>query len=66
LGADVGFVLMIGGQQFYPLAEGRTAEVGNRHLDCFNRSWTVSVGVGARHVVDVADEDFGRIGMRRN
>jgi hypothetical protein len=66
LGADVGLVLMIGCHQFYPLAEDRTAEVGDRHLDCFNRSGTVGVGVWARHIVDVADDDFGRIGMRRH
>ena len=66
LRANIGFVLVIGGQQFYPLPEDQAAEVGDRHLDCFHRPGAVGVGVGARHVVDVAYDDFGRIGMRRN
>jgi hypothetical protein len=57
---------VIGSQQFYPLPEDQAAEVGDRHLDCFHRPGAVGVGVGARHVVDVAYYDFGRVGVGRN
>ena len=56
---------MIGGQQFYRLAEDRTAEVRDRHLDCFHRPGAVGVGIGAGHIVEVANDDFGGVGMGR-
>ena len=58
LRAEIGLVLVIGGQQFDRLTEDRAAEIGDRHLDGFDGAGTLDVGIEARHVVDVADDDL--------
>jgi hypothetical protein len=55
LHGDVGFVLVVGGQDFNRLAENTPAKLGDRHLDRLDPARTEKVGVRARHVVEVAD-----------
>ena len=66
LHAEVGLVLVIGGQQFDRLTERRAAEVGDRHFDRFDRPGAVDVGIEAGHVVDVADHDLAGVGKGGN
>ena len=64
--ADVGLVLMVGGQDLDRLAEHRAAEIGDRHLDRLDAARADDVGVGPRHVVDVADHHLVRRRLSRS
>ena len=56
-GRDIGFVLMVGRDEFDFFAIDHAAHVSNRHLDGFGTSGAIDVGVDARHVGDKTDFD---------
>jgi hypothetical protein len=56
--ADVGLVLVVRRQELDGLAERGAAEVGDRHFDPLDRSWTIDVRIEARQIVNVPDTDL--------
>ena len=61
--AKVGLVLMIGGEDLDRLPKDGPAEVCDRHFDRLDAACAENVGVGPRHVVDVADHHLVRGGV---
>ena len=68
LRADVGLILMVRDHKLDLVAEHRSAEIRNRHLDGFNTAFANDVGIKSRHIVDVADHHLvgGCLGKRCN
>ena len=64
--ADVGLVLVVGGEDVDRLAQHRAAELRDRHLDRLDAARADDVRVGAGHVVDVADHHLVRRGLGRS
>ena len=66
--ADIGFVLVVGGDHLDLAAEHAAAEILDRHLHGGHARGAGDVGIGARHVVQ--DADFygiaGELGLRRH
>ena len=64
-GPDVGLVLVVGGNELDLLAEHLAAEIGDRHLRGLDAALADHVGIEARHIVDVADDDAFGLRLRR-
>jgi hypothetical protein len=58
LRAEIRLVLMIEGKNLNRLAKHRSAKVGDGHFDRLDAGRADDVGIGSRHVVDVADHDL--------
>ena len=61
--AEVGLVLVVGGQELDLVAEHAAAEIVDRHLGGLDAARADHVGIDAGHVVDVADHHLvpGRV-----
>jgi hypothetical protein len=63
--ADVGLVLVVRDEELDLVAEHRATEVCDRHLRGDYAAWANDVGIYARHVVDIANDDLVRVGIGR-
>src|SRR5262249_12412807 len=63
---EIGFVLVVGGDELNLLTQHLTAEILDRHLGGFHRIFAAVIGIDARLVVQDADLDLprGRLGGR--